>query len=200
MNIRSFRTAAFAGLAIAGGVTACSKDDPPPVAYVSAYLQPSDDNPTACNLSRQPILKVGDTGAANDPPTTEADGQSGLSVQCSVVPNGSGFHIRLSARTGTGSFALSGNVDANGGTGLFGSFLNPTAGVGTYQSQKGCSVTFKSAESGMDIPEGQRLSAGSIWAHVECPDAESQTGVQTDNGVATCDGTADFLFQNCTSE
>jgi len=84
-------------------------------------------------------------------------------------------------------------------------WVNPTEFSTTYAANDDCTLTY--SFMGMALPSGQSgISAGSIFAHIDCPNAVNMGGsvsgvqVTTEDGGfsnAMCEGTADFFFQNC---
>jgi hypothetical protein len=79
------------------------------------------------------------------------------------------------------------------GTGVFGFFSN--ALYGSF-SDSSCTFTYDDAS----VPvAGSAVAPGRIWGHIDCPDATDAV-VEAADGSATsrtCDGYADFMFENC---
>jgi hypothetical protein len=69
---------------------------------------------------------------------------------------------------------------------------------GNYRDEN-CTITF--TYQGNTVPDQPPLAAGRIWGHISCPNAEnSGKTVQGEDGGTenvTCDGEADFLFEQC---
>src|SRR5579872_512820 len=61
--------------------------------------------------------------------------------------------------------------------------------------------TFTQTYNNNPLPQGGAPASGRIWGHIDCPNAveSGMFGVGIDGGVVlrTCEGSADFLFENC---
>jgi len=179
-----------------GGASAAS----PPDAFVEATMGPGAGPGGSCALtSPQSVLSIGSTGAGR--PMTVADGQSQnghtAQVSCSVAAAGSGFDVKLHAAIdGGGGFDVSspagaGAVTETGGQGISVTWQDPVLGTAREDD---CSLAFTYA--GDAVPASPAVAPGRIWAHVSCPNAAVSPSSGTMAG--TCDGEADFLFENCT--
>jgi hypothetical protein len=204
MNLHTFRHSGWLALVACAAVAACSKQPATETAYVNANVGPgSGAASTLCTGlgSQQSFLEVGSM-PSNTQPTTVPEGTNNLSIECSVTASGDGYDIQLEASLpGPQQLVVTGHVDATNGGTVYGQFVNSQWGA--FQ-QTDCTLSFKYFNN--DIPMGERLTQGSIFAHVSCPEAVIQggsvTGMQVelpDGGFAneTCDAEADFLFQNC---
>jgi hypothetical protein len=127
-------------------------------------------------------------------------GYGSVSVSCKVDPSGAGFNIQLSAQVdgpSGGTFTAVGQVDSNGGTGIAGGFTS--AANGSFFDPN-CSIDFTYNMGPVPVA-GSPVAAGRIWAHMDCPNAvqsgTSEVGADGGPTVRTCDGHADFLFENC---
>lgn len=170
-----------------------------PCAFVDATLGNSASSTLCPYQASMPFLSVG-FAPANHPPIPQADGtQAGghaLHVSCSVVADGSGFDVSLSASTddGTSGAALTINSSGQGSVTTGGaSYVNvtwQTAGAPTAQEYD-CTLAF--TYMGQPLPASS-LAAGRIQAHLSCPKAAFMNQASV---PMTCDGEADLLFENC---
>ena len=207
MIVQNLRHAGWPALLALASVVACSKKPATEDAYVSAFLGGGGGSLCPLGVNTQ-VLVVGSMQASTEP-MTFPEGQAGLSVDCTVSPSGGGFDIQLSASqpgAAGGALIVSGHVDGDTGGTVNAQFESQMAGS-TYAAitaTNNCMLTY--TYMGQPVPSGERISAGSIFAHIDCPNAETQGGsisgmqVTTEDGGAAnaqCPGTADFLFQNC---
>jgi hypothetical protein len=207
MIVQSFRHAGWPVLLACMSAVACSKKPANEDAFVSAHLGPGSSN--LCPLGPgTPVLMVGALQNASLPETVP-NGQGDLDVDCSVSPNGGGYDIHLAASVPGdmgGELIVTGTVDGSTGGTVSAQFLAVSGSAGTtYAANDDCTLTY--SYMGMALPAGQPgIAAGSIFAHLDCPNAVSQGGSVSGQQVATedggfasamCEGTADFLFQNC---
>ena len=133
-------------------------------------------------------------------PVTAVDGssQSGgvVGVSCSVV---TGFDVTLQAGLSgpTGStLVISGQVSvATGGMNVRGSLTSS----GDAFVENDCTIAF--TYRGGRVPAAPPIAPGRIWGHLSCPNMVNPSvakrlmdGTQVSE---TCDGEADFLFENC---
>ena len=179
---------------------------PAAMAYVTATVAPGSDpsNGTAvCMFGQQMSFVI--IGTPTAPlPTTVADGntQAGapVHVACSVVASGGGFDVKASATVeglNGGTLTLAGHVTLSaGGTDLSATFTN--ANNGSFSQTSGCTVTY----TGDPTPQMPAVAPGRIWGHLSCPFASrsDELAPNPDGGAMiprTCDGSADFLFENC---
>jgi hypothetical protein len=180
-------------------VMACSNNSsPPPDAFISGSLDSGQNGPQ-CPLAgvATGILNIG-TNTPNKPTTVQDGGSNGggnVSVACKVTPNGNNFDIDLSAEqqgTSGATLAVTGTVDPTmGGMNLVGSFSS--AQDGSYSSNS-CILTY--TYGGMAVPVSPYVAAGRIWAHISCPKAQNMAQ-DVAGKPASCDGEADFLFEQC---
>ncbi len=194
--------------AMAGSANnACSNSPGPPAkAYLSATIGPGSltgvNDASACSMQSDIPYQIGNPVA--NKPTEYEDGshQGGGSVHvfCTVDQSGNGFNINVSAQIlgsdMSGSMSISGTVNQNGSSsGLRGIFA--TAGQQFVDSN----CTFTQTYNNNPLPAGGAPASGRIWGHIDCPNAEESGmfGLGADGGAVTrtCEGSADFLFENC---
>jgi hypothetical protein len=181
------------------GVSACSG----PPATATAYLMTTA---TCSGGGGMTVTQIGEAATSGDLPETSPSGTliSGhpITVDCSVSGGPGQFSLTLYADDSAyGTTTLSGNAtyssgDSAGGTGITGTFV--TAETGTVYSGSNCTLTYGAPT----LPSGATgISAGFVWATVDCPNAmangQEQTGADGGMESATCDVKADFLFENC---
>ena len=194
--------------AMAGSANnACSNSPgPPSEAFLAATLGPGSLNGVndapACSMQASVDWQIGNN-TANKPLEYQDGSHQGagsVHVFCSVDSSGDGFNIDLSAQIlGTdmsGSMSVSGFVNTTGtSTGLRGIF----ATMGQQFVDNNC--TFTQTYNGGPLPSGSEPASGRIWGHIDCPNAIEGgmfgTGVDGGAVLRTCEGTADFLFENC---
>jgi hypothetical protein len=190
-----------------GGVGPAESSGPAAQGFVSAYVGPGSANSSACGFgSEVPIVTI---GVPTDPePGTESSGsyQAGASggivtIDCSVDPSGSAFKVRVFVEvTGMagGSMSFEGTVDpTNGTSAISAGFTNAS---GTFSQSNDCTIMFD--YMGNPVPvSGSPIAQGRIWGHLSCPNAmqsgTEETGEDGGTVTRTCDGEADFLFENC---
>ena len=72
-------------------------------------------------------------------------------------------------------------------------------GSGGLFSEDDCTIVAR--YNGGAVPASPAVAPGRIWAHLSCPRMVNESGVVVPaNGAstaATCDGEADFVFENC---
>ncbi len=200
---KAVRHAVGPALVTALALVSCSSAPPPPPdAFVNLTLGPHVDmagNNLCSNATVTPVLLIGtSTGGAG--PHIQADGsQNGngnVSVSCTV--RGS-FDVSLTAALGGtigGSMEISGHVTAsNGGSNINASFTSN----GLSYSETDCTIAF--TYNGAPVPTKPPIAGGRIWAHLKCPSmanpAHQQRLADGSQVSETCDGEADFLFDNC---
>jgi hypothetical protein len=177
---------------------------PMPDAFVLAYVGPGTGSTSVCGYqSDQTFVAIGAPLDPKPSTVTSGDFQQGagtVSLSCAIDPGGGGFSVKINAEIGGpngGALTVVGQVNAAGGTGIYGGFTS--AQNGTFIDQS-CSITF-TYNAGPVPVGGSPVAAGRIWGHIDCPDAqENGTSEITDDGAATertCDAHADFLFENC---
>jgi hypothetical protein len=175
---------------------------PVPDAFVAAYVGPGAGGVSVCGYaSEYTFVEIGSPLEPKPSTVTSGDFQAGsgtVILSCKVDPSGGGFNIQLSAEVSGpdgGSMIASGAVNANGGTGVLGSFTR----AGMSFGDSNCSITF--TYNNAPVPAVPSLAAGRIWGHINCPKAMQAGTVEigADGGttVRTCDAQADFLFENC---
>jgi hypothetical protein len=207
MIVQSLKHAGWLALLASASAAACSKTPATEDAYVAATLGAGQG---MCPFSSANVVSAGMMTPGNLPESV-AEGQNGLSLNCTVSPNGDGFDIQLDASlpgSSGGEFTANGHVTVGSADGLSGGgtvnaqFVSQSEGV-AYEG-KNCPVTYTYLQQ--PIAPSQRLSPGSIFAHISCPNAtDSGTSINGTQvmepdgslGSAMCDGEADVLFKNC---
>jgi hypothetical protein len=202
MNPRKLGFLAWPALLASMAASACSGNNGPAAeAFVYAQVGPENaGGASACGYSSdQLLMQIGSPTAPL--PSVKSDGtaQNGyrVHVTCKVDGNGNGFDIQLSATLeGSGSMTVSGHISSAGTSmGLNGSFTT----MGNSFRDNNCSFSYM--YNNAPLPGSGAATGGRIWGHVDCPNAvlAGQTGTSDDGGsvARTCDGFADFLFQNC---
>jgi hypothetical protein len=186
-------------------VVACSGNKPPVAdAFVAAFVGPGNGGTSVCGYqSDQPFVQIGSPLDPKPSTVTSGDFQAGsgtVNLDCRVDSSGGGFRIQLSAEVdgpNGGSLSVVGNVTASGGTGVQGGF---TSAMNGSFSDSNCSITFTYNMNAVPVG-GSPIASGRIWGHLDCPNAmqNGTTEIADDGGLSqrTCDGHADFLFENC---
>jgi hypothetical protein len=161
----------------------------PPSAEVAIHftVSPGDNSAATCQVGGGVDWSIGDP----DSVTTVSDGSAHVAVQCAVSGNNSsGFTVTAQTTYGTiGSFLISGHFPgpaAGSGaiptaTGIHAEF-NSNQGLIADMSANDCTVTFTG---------NQGIAPSRIWGVIDCPDANDP------KRSTTCDGNAEFLFENC---
>jgi hypothetical protein len=174
----------------------------PASAFVLAQVSPSAT--TSCPFSSvQDWLDVGIPLASHPQTIVNGGTQNGVPVQvvCSVVPVGSGFDVALNVSTsgaaGSGlvitSSAGQGAVTDAGAQGdVRVEWTSATLPTGT---QTDCTLRFTYGAG--PVPSPQPLAPGTIWAHVSCPRTVFASDAAT---PPSCDGEADFFFEDCAAQ
>lgn len=193
MILKNLKHAGWPVLVLCAAASACSKTPATQEAFVDARVGSGSANGSTCLLGSQQVFLLAGT-RGNPLPTPAADGTGGLVIDCTVAPSGDGFSLALSAQTqDNSSITVSGHVTDSGGT-VSATFVNQMWG-GFMAS--GCTLTYTYPGTTMDVPKGTSISSGSIFGHVSCPNAVSNSGASVGSGAETCDGEMDILFQNC---
>lgn len=204
--VRGARHAAWVALfGVGGSLLACSNNNsPPPDAYVAMSVGPGAGD--ACPFSSiQGFFAVG-SSTGQKPTTVPDQGQAAggtTSVACTVHPQGSGFDIQLSVSNNDGSILIEspsgmGAVTASTSSGVTATFSNASDGDGF--SENNCTITYIYMNGPVSV--SPPIAAGRIWGHISCPHATISGGMTTmgaDGGssASSCQGEADFLFENC---
>jgi hypothetical protein len=164
--------------------------------YVSATLGPhldSMNNNLCSNANPQSALKIG-MAAAAPVPVASGDTFQGAAISVSCAVTG-GFMVNLQAsKQGSGTMLILGNVDAtSGGSGILAHLVSN----GLSYTESDCTIAY--TYLGGPVPTTP-VAAGRIWAHLKCPSMTNGQQRLLGNGMyvaETCDGEADFLFENC---
>jgi hypothetical protein len=205
MTSLTLRRAAGAAIACVLGL-ACSGNKPPvPNGFIQAFIGPGNGGSSVCGYQAETqFIQIGEP--TDTEPGTESNGDfqnpGTVMIDCKVDKSGGGnFNIRISAEVNGpmgGSVVIQGTVSATGGSNIVGGFTSSTNG--TF-SDNNCTIAFTYNMQPVSGQVGTPLDSGRIWAHLSCPNAtQSGTSEIGDDGGATqrtCDGEADFLFQNC---
>jgi hypothetical protein len=129
----------------------------------------------------------------------DGDSQSGagsVHIRCSVT---AGNDVNLEASLGTtGTLQIVGHVDPTSG----GQGLSADIGYqGSHYAGSSCAVTF--TYGGEPVPQHPEIAPGRIWGHLSCPQMSDPNGIRQvvlmdmSQVPETCDGEADFIFENC---
>jgi hypothetical protein len=197
--------ALFAATAATGSTTACSSNPgPAPKAYAAVQIGAGTDtginDVPACGLGIPYSYTVGAATAVMPMDYEDGTDHAGkVSVYCTVDGNGGGFDVNLSVElsaTNGGTLSVSGHVNATGDSkGLQATFET----MGQLFRDNNC--TFTQTYNGSPIPSNAGPASGRIWGHLDCPTAmeSGMFGMGADGGdiTKTCEGSADFLFENC---
>jgi hypothetical protein len=204
MITRTFRHASVPALLACLAAASCSSPAPTPEAMVDVTML-AGPNGGICPFSDESFARIGAPTSPTPITVSDGDTYSGASVQvsCSVVPSGGGFDVQASATIQGpqgGSLTVVGHVDSNGGSNVHGGFTGQ--GGQSFDQESGCTVTY--TMKGGTVPPtggGAPVAGGRIWGHIDCPSAQATGRYSSlaDGGSATttCEGTADFLFENC---
>jgi hypothetical protein len=202
---RILRYASAPALFACIAAASCSSTAPTPEAMVNETMSAGTN--IGCPFQDESFARIGAPTSPNPQTVSDGDTYSGATVHvgCSVTPSGGGFDIQASASiTGTngGSLTITGHVDSTGGSGLHGGF---TQNGQSYDQDNGCTVTYTMGNPPSPVPPqggGPAVAGGRIWGHIDCPMAvDTDRSAQLPDGgsgFATCEGSADFLFANCT--
>jgi hypothetical protein len=201
---KAVRHAVSPALVTALALVSCSSAPPPPPdTFVNLKLGPHVDmagNNLCSNATMTPVLVIGT--ATGSVPQIQADGSQNsggggnVSVSCTV--RGS-FDVSLTAALGGttgGTLDISGHVTASdGGSNINASFTSN----GLSHSETDCTIAFM--YNGAPVGTKPPIAGGRIWAHLKCPSmanpAHQQRLADGSQVSETCDGEADFLFDNC---
>lgn len=194
MFLQSLKYAGWPALLAGGALAACSKTAATGDAYVNAAVGGGTGNLCATfQGSSQPFLQIGAMRSTGAVPSTVPDGTGPVSIDCTVSPGGGGFDLQLGALGAQGGqLTVRGHVDGTTGGTVSASFVSQMYGV--FQSSN-CTLTY--TYEGQPVPYSPPVTAGGIFAHIDCPSAQMQGGQEVNGSPVTCDANADFLFQNC---
>lgn len=176
---------------------ACSSDSQAtPRVWLTSTLgagsQQGVNDATVCQFSAQdPWIFIGsETASVSDGDTDSATGNT-VSVTCTVVPEGDGFHVQASAKLGS-----------QGAVTVTGHFANNTPAVSTDSPIQNISAAFSRADTGTFTestctatyttnPQYMGVAAGRVWVDIDCPTATYASQNRT------CEGKAMLKFENC---
>jgi hypothetical protein len=205
MGLRSLRHTQWLVPVAACAAIACSGNkSPTPDVWVTATVGQTAAGGTCNEQSATTIISVGPQSPSPlDKPTTVSSGGADVggtvNITCSINPSGSGFDVQLSVvKSGQGSLTITsapgkGAVTETGGT-VTVTWSNPM--VGQYD-QSDCMFTATFQGGSLPSGAGPAVAGGRIWGHVSCPAAQNQNQTLMNGMFVTCDGEADFLFENC---
>lgn len=132
-----------------------------------------------------------DKGVQTDKPvpTGESVNGHGVSLECSVRPEGDKFIVNGSiSLQGGGSVTFGGSFTKTGTqTGISAGFS--TLDIGSFQASD-CTFTFTTAQ----LKEGGPLESGRLWGTLKCP----HLARSDQNRV--CDGSAEIRMENCAQQ
>ncbi|HWL86420.1 MAG TPA: hypothetical protein VNO21_11490 [Polyangiaceae bacterium] len=195
----------FAAACVAWIGIGCSSNDKPssPRAGIASTVgtgtEAGVNDGTKCTIANEAWPTVGDPESTTNPTLADGDAldQSTLAVTCTVKPAADGgfFVDGMVEIQGQSSFHIVGNVSPSGPqTGLTGTWSKSNAGTFQQVPQPAqgakpadtCTMTYR---AGVNPP----VTAGRIWGTIICPHAFH-------DAAHTCEGTAEFRFENCTQE
>jgi hypothetical protein len=173
----------------------------PAEAFVLSQVSPSAT--TSCPFSSvTDWLDVGVPLASHPLTIVNGGSENGATVHvvCSVVPVGDDFDIALSiSKDGAGGSGLvitspagQGAVSDAGAKGVRVDWTSPTLPTATQTS---CTLRFTYGAG--PVPSEAPVAPGTIWAHVSCPNTVFASDAAT---PPSCDGEADFFFENCVAQ
>jgi len=117
-----------------------------------------------------------------------------LSVQCTVSPDSGGFSVQAQVQYGNiGTLTIDGQINVSGsgkpGTqmGITGSFSDGLGLAGASMTDNNCTVTFTQAAN-------MGIAATRIWGFIDCQHESNTNG---NSEAQNCEGSAEFLFENC---
>jgi hypothetical protein len=177
-------------------VSCSSPPPPPPDTFVNLTLAPQSTNNLCSYASAHSVLAIG-TPTGGSPQTMADQSQAptgNVSVICTV---GGGFDVSLSAAVGGnqgGTLTINGHVTTAGGSNITADFTSN----GASYSENDCTIGF--TYQGSVVPSKPPIAGGRIWGHLKCPSMTNPAQPKLVNGMQvpeTCDGEADFLFDNC---
>jgi len=212
------------------GALACNNSTAIPQAIVASNVQPSPSSAAGCN-SPELFLYLPQNANIPGPDTSDdknitpdvAACEAGLcdqKISCSVIPNGSGYNVSLTAQVTGGAdqatLHISGTFtprvrDANGNPTATGdatkipnitvNFLDPTK----HLQQTDCFAQYVLADNGSPGNSLSNLAdvfaddkGGRIWASIFCPKLTNLD--PNKSGLDGCMGSTTFRFENCTSK
>jgi hypothetical protein len=211
------------------GAFACNNSTAIPQAIIASNVQPQSGG--LCN-SPETFIYLPQNSPIPGPDTSDdknitpdvAGCDSGLcdqTISCSVIPNGAGYNINLTAQITGGASPATLNIrgtlnprvrDANGNPtaagdatqmqGVTVSFLDPTKHL---EGQANCFAQYALADNGSpgtSLPGLADVYAddkgGRVWASVFCPKLANLD--TSKSGLDGCMGSATFRFENCLSK
>jgi hypothetical protein len=178
------------GVALVLGLApGCSNSSNPTPQVAIVWLVDQGSNVGTCGAPND-TWTVGNTSTSPITTVTAGATSNGITVSatCSVAPNSTGYQVNAYAAYGTqGTLTISGQfVVASGAspgpqTNIDAQFSDHLALIANLE-EKDCTVSFP--KSGMGIGPGM------VWGELDCPSEADQNGT-------VCDGTAEFLFEDC---
>jgi hypothetical protein len=169
----------------------CSDPVPPtPQGAWSVSFAPIAGESSKCTIS-QHNTKVGDIND-HERNGVVINGTDNASVDCSVVPSGSGFHVEAQETQNSNNLLVS--VD---GLSASSTQMAPAKGKVAYSSLKTAYAFSNPADTPCEfyvIPKsGEGVGAGKVWAAFTCP--------KLDGEMSECTiSVGYFIFENCASQ
>jgi len=188
-------SAALALAALSLSSLSCSSASaPPPSVYLTTNVgtDPTSNKDSTCNIDEPnaPFFSIGTMGTpmANGGVfmLPNGAGESGVSVDCVVHPNGNGFDVNIQVSQGEAdAFSFNTTTPLTDTPGpQSGVEVSLGLTVDSYGDSTDCTFTLTTEMS-------PAITAGRIWGTVTCPTA---TYAEVN---ATCYATATFILQNC---
>ena len=195
-------TAVMSPLGDGGAVADASTMDadgagtPPAGVFVNATLGPHLDanNNDLCPYgSPMTVLQIGTASVTPIPVVSGGTFQGApVAVACAVT---GGFALNLTAgKEGFGQMTIDGNVDLTGGAAIAATIISS----GITFTEANCTIAY--TFMGSPVPTTP-VARGRVWGHLSCPSmTDGQQRLINGGRLAqeTCDGEADFRFENCT--
>jgi hypothetical protein len=172
--------------AIAISSASCSSSSMPPRAFVAGTLEAGSAG--SCVFNDTLFVDIG----ANE--TSVITGTGGVTVTCSVTPNGSNFDVSAIVQGPTSAFSFQGtlsNANPPVQSGVVVSFAGE-GGVSFSSSGTPCTVDFTATPMEPSGAQTLGVAAGRIWGNVTCP-MMSEAPPQ----MSVCTGVAEFKFEDC---
>ncbi len=190
-HCRRFGAFVGGGALVLTALASCSSSTvEPATVYVLSGLQTNANQfaDMPCQYADEPMaLALG--SVQNGVPTATA----GVTVTCSVLPNGASFTVSIDVVSGDGSFSVSGTMPSSGtGNDITASldWGTPGATPNLFSSTgSDCTVALVSTATA----NGPAIAPGRVWGTVTCPDmtVSGQPG-------HVCQGSIVFRMENCT--
>jgi hypothetical protein len=152
------------------------------------------NDPSVCPVGPGDTWSIGSFSGSTLVTATNGSSFDGLlvTVSCQVSQSGGTYSVVANVQYGSeGALTLSGTITTASGnpstwpaqTNISASFSDHGGLTENLSQSTGCTVTFSQNEN-------MGISPTRIWGYIDCPHVTSQDG-------KTCDGNAEFLFENC---